>query len=200
MFLRCLIAAGVLLLPHAADAQYSDEYADRVELVCDARAATLTARLMTESEIADRERRAMSAPRDPLIVRVYDDPSYDLHNSRIFDLMGDDEMVEAMEGESRNLLAFTKTPVRLFCSVEDENFFAAGDMTVDRSPGNINPMGRCGAAEVLTLEVTYNSEAPVMIDLIGDCHFAEEQVTEAILDLQTGEITRTAVPVGTIPE
>lgn len=183
-----------------AAAQYGEGYADRVELVCDARAATLTARLLTEAEMADRERRAMSPPRDPLVVRVHDDPAYDLHNTRILEFMGDEEMASAMTGESRNLLAITKTPTRLFCSVEDESFFAAGDMTVDRSPGNINPMGRCGAAEVLTLTVTYNSEDPETIDLIGDCHFVEERVTEAVLDLTSGDITTERVPVGSLPE
>ncbi len=198
--MRCLFAAGALAASLPAAAQYSEGYADRVELVCDARAATLTARLLTEAEMADRERRAMSPPRDPLVVRVYDDPSYDLHNTRIFDLMGDEEMASAMAGESRNLLAITKTPTRLFCSVEDESFFAAGDMTVDRSPGNINPMGRCGAAEVLTLTVRYNSEEPETVDLIGDCHFAEEMVTEAVLDLKTGELSTKTVQVGSLAE
>jgi|GEM_PF-6566978 len=166
----------------------------RIELVCDARNYTLTAR-MIRSDVAP-----LIDDSDPFVRVVLDKSGYDLHNTRILAMTGEEGAEEDAPSADRSMLAITKTPTRLFCSVEDEDYFAAGDMTIDRSPGNINPMGRCGAAEIVTLSVTFNSEPAEMIDMIGDCHFAEEFVTDVTLDLKTGDIARKTMPVGDFTE
>lgn len=194
MIPRCLFAAGALAASLPAAAEQFEPLDATIELVCDARNFTLSARMIRSdvAPIADNS--------DPFVRVVLDESEYDLHNTRILALTGEEDAGVEPPSTDRSMLAITKSPTRLFCSVEEENFFAAGDMTIDRSPGNINPMGRCGAAEVVTLSVTYNSEAAETIDMIGDCHFAEEFVTDVVLDLKTGEITRKTMPVGDFVE
>ena len=158
-----------------------------VALTCDAREAVLEARLVLDPAEIELLSRGQDAA-DPLRVTVLDEGGFELFNTEMTRRFGEPEQVSELDSEGADLVAIVSQPTRLFCSAQNGEFWASGEIVITRSPGNLNPMGRCGATELVTATLIHKGGDPVELSLVGDCHFGGPSLARIVLDLKSGEV------------